>query len=657
MDAFTQVRDACDIVDIISEHIALKRAGKEFKGLCPFHEDRRPSMAVVPQKQIFHCFVCNTGGDVIKFISLYHKMGVGEALRFLAQKKGIRLPDRPGFDAARQKEQTSVKEQIADANAKACGFFERTLRTELGCEGLAYLRNRGLTEETISKFRLGMAPDNWTGLVTTAGKLGIDARMLVTAALVKQRNDGSVYDLFRNRVMFPIIDTTNRVIAFGGRVMVEKRDEAGDIVEAKYVNSPETELFKKHGTLYGMNLARGEISKTSTAVVVEGYMDVIACHQVGITNVVATLGTALTPDHAKVLKRFCDTVILIFDSDEAGRRATDRAMELFVNTQLDIRLASVPAGKDPCDYCMSAGGEAMRKVIAGAVDAMDFQWRRVAAQLHDTKGVQARQALINKFVDFVGAAMAGATIDTVKRVMLTDKVASLVGLDRKQVALMLRRKQDAAREATQKSPPTASAEIDSALSTQDSALPLPPPRRMLDIRKLTGLPRTESTILGCLLIEPVLYERVRDAISADLFDEQTFRPLAVALFEYLENSGDLAQCSVSEFVGLAEDGWVSGQAAAIAGNMESVINRDGISAQHQKMIQQFQEEAGRTMEELLITSLHYLREKRAGDGSLGNDPADESLSEEERQLRDLQAKTKARDTRGGNQRGFGLDRG
>ncbi len=444
-DIFNTVRDATDIVEIISEHIALRRAGKEYVGLCPFHPDKRPSMHVVPQKQIFWCFVCATGGDVFKFVTLYHKMSHGEALRFLAQKKGIKLPELPGRDPGRSSQESSQREQIAVTNNWACEFFERTLRSEAGREGLNYLHSRGLSDATIEKFRLGMAPDKWTGLVDVAMRMKLTIDQLEAAGLVKKRGDGSPYDAFRNRVMFPIIDATNRVIAFGGRVLQERRDEAGNVVEAKYLNSPETKIFSKSESLYGIDHAKKEIIKSNQAIIVEGYMDVIACHQAGVSNVVATLGTALTTQHANILRRFCQGIVLLFDSDDAGYRAADRAMEIFVRQPLDVKIASVPDGKDPCDFCMSHGGDAFAKVAAGAVDAMTFQWRRMQKTYQTNDSLSAQQQAVSTFVTFVANAMEGQEMDAIRRGLLIGKIADLLGMSNDEVKDLLKKKGSMAR--------------------------------------------------------------------------------------------------------------------------------------------------------------------------------------------------------------------
>ncbi len=438
-EIFEKVRAATDIVEIVGESVALKRAGKEFKGLCPFHDDHKPSMAVVPQKQIFHCFVCGTGGDVFKFVKEFHKLTNGEALRMFAQRAGIQLPELPrnGRSAERDKEGLTAHERIANTNEWACTFFEKSLHTPAGKQGLDYFRSRGLTDDTIAKFRLGWSMA-WTEIIAAANRLGINGEQLKEAALTKERSDGSPYAVFRNRVIFPILDASGggagngRVIGFGGRVLEEKRDEQGVVVEAKYLNSPETPLFNKSQSMYGLNLARQQIVRTRTAIVVEGYMDVIACHQVGVTNVIATLGTALTPEHARALKNFAQTIVLVFDSDDAGFRAADRAMEVFVRGTLDIKIASVADGKDPCDFCMKNGGEAFQKVVDNATDAMTYQWQRLAKQFHGTQSLGAKQEATTQFMRFVAAAMesqAGSgAIDPVRRGLLISKLAGLVSM-------------------------------------------------------------------------------------------------------------------------------------------------------------------------------------------------------------------------------------
>ncbi len=553
-DIWRQVRDSVDIIDIVSEHIALKKSGKEFVGLCPFHDDRRPSMHVVPQKQIFHCFVCQTGGDVFKFVELYHKMTKGEALRYLAQKGGVTLPELPrGGGGPQASGESSLREAVFHLNERACGYFEKNLRTEAGASGLDYLHSRGLTDETIAKFRLGMSPDSWTGLANAAGKVGATVDLLVKAGLAKSRQDGSPYDVFRNRVMFPIQDSTGRVIAFGGRVMVERRDAEGNVLDPKYLNSPDTPVFDKSQTLYGLYHAKSQIIKTGVAIIVEGYMDVIACHQAGVNNVVATLGTALTPEHAKQLRRFAQKIVLIFDSDDAGHKAADRALETFVHEPIDVSVASVSDGKDPCDFCMAHGGEAFAQVIAGAVDLISFQWDRVKRQFAQSDSLAVRQKSAADFIRYMAAAMGGRDVDTVRRGVIVTRLASLVGLSVHEVSDLLRQKGDNSGGVLKAAQADTRAGYRSEGAYRDRFVPSKypskyPPRQGIRVSgpKPTGAATAEMWVLGALLTDCRLYDHVRDELTLEHFSH--YPTLAEKLMEYLDGSADIAECDLRDFI-------------------------------------------------------------------------------------------------------------
>jgi len=630
-DIFAQVRSAIDLVEIIGEHVALKRAGREFKGLCPFHEDHRPSMAVVPHKQIFYCFVCGSGGDVFKFMEMYHKMTKGEALRELAKRAGIKLPELPGRSRAegKDKDGLSPRERIAASNEWACGFFEKMLRGPSGKAGLEYLRGRGLTDETITRFRLGFSPDSWTGLVNEAFRTqssALSPQHLSEAGLIKQRSDTSPYDAFRNRVMFPIIDATGggggggaagkgRVIAFGGRVLEEKRDEAGNVVEAKYLNSPDTKLFNKSESLYGMNLARQQIVRTRTAIVVEGYMDVIACHQAGVTNVIATLGTALTPEHARILKNYAQTIILVFDSDDAGRRAADRAMEVFVKSPLDVKIAAVPDGKDPCDFCMKHGGAAFEKIVEKATDAMTYKWRDLQTRFHGTDSLTARQESATTFLRFVGATMGRehAAMDPVRRGLLLAKVAGLVGMPLPEVQRLIEKLGGAGDSrpnqtgATGGAPPVATVQ-------------------RLNLQQLKGLAAAEAWFIGALLVRPAAYEKLREEISLSLFE--TFRPLAEQLLDFWENTGDLESCSLADLTTMLEERGEAEtaqrgeapqtqelirQAIELEARMSDWLDPSSLSPQSVKLMHQLNADRGMSLESLAADSLRELRAVRGGE--------------------------------------------
>lgn len=375
-----RVRDASDIVRIVGEHVALKPRGREYLGLCPFHDDHRPSMHVVPAKQIFHCFVCGAGGDVFTFVQRHHRMEFREALEYLAERAGIELkrsarpPEAEGGGPA-----ASTRADLVRANASAADFFRAVLRhAEHGRPGREVVERRGISPEMVEAFGLGLAPDRWDGLLMTAQRMGMSAGVFHEAGLLKRRDDGGYYDAFRHRLMFPIHDQIGRVIAFGGRKL---RDED----EPKYLNSPETRVFEKSGTLYGLHQAARAIQAERVAVVTEGYTDTIACHQAGITNVVATLGTALTPRHAAALRRLCDTVVLLFDGDDAGRRAADRAVDVFLAEEIGVRIAtlsSVTDAKDPDELLRREGGaELLRRAVASSVDLLRYRYERIRASL------------------------------------------------------------------------------------------------------------------------------------------------------------------------------------------------------------------------------------------------------------------------------------
>ncbi len=650
-DIFRQVASAVDIVDVIGEHLALKRAGREFKCLCPFHEDHRPSMAVVPHKQIFHCFVCGTGGDVHRFVQLYHKMTPGEGLRMLAQRAGIKLPELPGRSGGggpeRDKDGLTPRERIANTNEWACTFFEKLLRMPAGAgkAGLDYLHSRGLTDETITKFRLGMSPDGWTGLVNEAMRAqaaALGTQALAEAGLIKQRADSSPYDAFRNRVIFPIIDASGgggaaatnkgRVIAFGGRILAEKRDEAGNVVEAKYLNSPDSKLFNKSESLYGLNLARQQIIRTRTAIVVEGYMDVIACHQAGVTNVIATLGTALTPDHARILKNYAQTIVLVFDSDDAGRRAADRALEIFVRGSLDIKLTNVPDGKDPCDFCIKNGGEPFQKLVDQAGDALSYKWQQLQKQFHGTNSLSARQEAVTTFLRYVATAMEGEhahspNIDPVRRGLLLAKISSLVNLPIPELQQTLKKLAQSNRPP---SPPGAShpnqaqgtqslgadaANQESYESTEHNGDVEEAPKIRLNLHTLKGFDAAEGWLLGALLVQPPLFEKMRHDLSLSLF--QTFRELATDLLEFLDNHHDLTEVTLADIINHLQESLEGDQGAEVTRQAIELERKTSdwqepgqLSPNHVKLLKHLTEDRGLTLASLAADSLKELQSVR-----------------------------------------------
>ncbi len=421
-----QVLQAADIVDVISRYMNLSRAGKEFKGLCPFHDDRHPSLTVSPAKQIFKCFACGAGGDAIKFIQLKENLGFLEARAMLAEQVGIRLDRGDGaFHSQRM--------DLARINAWAADFFRGMLLGPSGQAARQYIEGRGITRESSDKFRIGLATDSWDSLLIAGRKAGIQDERLFEAGLVKRREGGSgFYDTFRNRVMFPILDVSGNPIGFGGRAL--------DDNPAKYLNSPESVLFNKGKTLFGLNVARERVQSARRILVVEGYMDCVACHQSGYGETVAVLGTALTDMHVQMLRRYVESVVLVFDGDEAGVKAADRALEIVLNGQLDVRLAILPGGCDPADLLTGGQTEVFETALHEAVDALEFRWQRFLRTFEaDQESGPARKEATNAFLQFLAQMPTLNAGDPLQRGMWAVRVGQLLGLEPREAQQALRR--------------------------------------------------------------------------------------------------------------------------------------------------------------------------------------------------------------------------
>jgi DNA primase len=361
-DVINQIRDRIDIVDVVGQHVNLTRAGQNLKGLCPFHQEKSPSFTVSPGRQIFHCFGCGAGGNVFTFLTRITGSSFPETVRDLGRKVGIEVQEST-VDAASRAPQNQRVEQV---NQSVARWFQENLREErLGSAGRSYLAERGIQQATIDRFGIGLAPVEWDGLLKAMGKQGFTPHDLAAAGLVIARETGTgYYDRFRGRVMFTITDLRKRVIGFGGRVLGEGTP--------KYLNSPDTPLFKKGQTLFALDVAREAITRTKTVIVVEGYFDVVALHQAGLTHTVATLGTALTPEHVQVLRRFASKVVLLFDPDPAGVRAALRGLDLFVNSGLGVKGVTLPSGDDPDTYVRKEGPEAFARLEEQAPSLLDF---------------------------------------------------------------------------------------------------------------------------------------------------------------------------------------------------------------------------------------------------------------------------------------------
>ena len=363
-DKIEEIRRRADIASLIGEYVTLKKAGRNYLGLCPFHREKTPSFTVSPDKQMFYCFGCSEGGNVFSFLMKLNHLTFPEAVRHLAKKVGVIIPERPM--SREEKERYSLAEQIRRVNELAAGLFMNTLRSPAGEDAREYLRKRGIGESAIETFRLGFSPEGWTHLSEYLDKKGVSPKLAQQAGLLVERTGKSqgYYDRFRGRVMIPIEDVDGRVIAFGGRVM-----GAG---EPKYMNSPESAIYTKGNTLYGLARTREAIREKGFALLVEGYFDLIALWNAGITNVVAMLGTALTRAQVDLIRRYTTRVVAVFDPDEAGKKALARSLELFLAGNVHARAVILPDGYDPDEFVRVNGREKMDEVVAKAWPMADY---------------------------------------------------------------------------------------------------------------------------------------------------------------------------------------------------------------------------------------------------------------------------------------------
>jgi DNA primase len=363
-DIIRRVRDSIDIVDLISGYVSLKRTGKNHLGLCPFHSEKTPSFNVNPEKQIFHCFGCGEGGDVFKFLELQEGLNFPEAVKQLAAKAGIPLP----ADNKSRKDDKSVEDErkaLLTIISDAAGYYRKTLEGPSGSAARAYLKQRGVTDKVVRDFALGFARSEWDGLLRHLKQKGYSFNQMEKAGLIVKRNEAEgYYDRFRGRIIFPIRDISGNVIAFGGRVM--------DDSLPKYLNSPETPLYSKSNVLYCLDTAKEAARKQKYFIIVEGYLDAIACHQYGAQNAVATLGTALTEGHLRLMRRFAQNLVLIFDPDPAGVKAAMRGLDLFVSSGMKVNVVSLPDNDDPDTYLKKNGYDAFTSRLRKSEKFMDF---------------------------------------------------------------------------------------------------------------------------------------------------------------------------------------------------------------------------------------------------------------------------------------------
>ncbi len=508
MNLSEQVRLKNDIVEVISEYgIQLKPSGNRYKALCPFHDDKTPSLSISPDSQLFYCFGCGVGGTVIHFVMRYEGISYGEALRKLAQRAGISLPGLPQIETA------PARDRLEGALQFALKFYHDQIFRSENRAALRYLRKRGVNGESIKTFKLGYAPQGWRNLLEAASKAGLKADDLLKAGVVAESRDGAnLYDYFRNRIIFPIFDHQGKVVGFSGRSL--------DGSEPKYINTPETPLFHKGKLLYNLHLAKDHIRRSRRAVLVEGYMDVIIPYQFGVKNVVASSGTSLTEDQATLLKRYADEVIIVYDGDEAGINAAARGLTLLLKEGLRVRVATLPEGMDPDTFVRSNGGERFERYVENADDLIEFQLK-LASKRGDIHRREVKMEAVRNLIGMISHVR--------NQIELSEYV--------RRIALEL----DLAEGA-----------IRAELRRQGVRLSVGRivPRRAYRTGRISPRMKIERKLLRCLLYRPDLIETIRSKLSPSDLSNKIYSRIISMIWREFDAAGEVR---VQELIDSCDD--------------------------------------------------------------------------------------------------------
>ncbi len=486
-ETIREVKRSVDITEVVSGYFPLKRAGSNYKALCPFHEEKTPSFNVHPEKQIFKCFGCGKAGDAISFVMAYEKVEYPDAIKILAEKAGIPI-------RYTEKESSGIgREEVYRANEWAAGVFRSLIKTAPEAEpARRFLARRGVSDETCEQFGLGFSMDSWDALIQRARRAGIGDRVLAAAGLaIERESKEGFYDRFRGRVMFPIGDARGKTIAFGARTLGDE--------PPKFINSPETAVFSKGRGFYGLHLAKEEVEKTGTIFIVEGYLDVIVPWQAGVRGLVATLGTALTRDHLKILRRYAEKVVLVFDPDPAGEAASERGLDLLLSENVDIFVAALPEGMDPDDVVMKQGPERLRECLERPREIFDFLLARLSAK-HGGDTPAARQRIVEEMLGRLSLVE-----DEVKREILLQQLAQKFGLEERLLRGKLARREEE---------PAAAAPAE-----------------------MSPLDRTACDLLACMLSDPAAAARVRREVPPERWPEGVLRRIAGQAYALFDKDG------------------------------------------------------------------------------------------------------------------------
>ena len=487
-----------DIVEVISGYLPLKRAGRNFRAHCPFHHEKTPSFMVSPERQIYHCFGCGESGNAFKFLMRYERLEFPEAVETLAKKAGVALPAIQKQDSGT----ASIITQLYKINELAASFYQNDLNLPEGLPAKNYLLKRGIKEETIKTFKLGFACDRRDALIGHLRQKGISLSLLERAGLILASNDGGYYGRFRNRIIFPIFDIKSRPIGFGARMVAK---ENGDL--AKYVNSPETPIYTKGKNLYGLNFTKDAIRENDCAVIVEGYLDFIIPYQEGLRNIVASLGTALTVEQARLLKRYTGNVVMIYDPDNAGQAATLRTLDIFIEEDMDVKIVVLPQGLDPDLFVRREGIGSLKEKIAQALGLYDYKLKILKSR-YNFREIEGKAKISHEILE---------TINKFKNAVLKSEYIKRLAqdLDIKEDALL----QEIRKIKEQKTYPGSNFAVN---------------------KKALNINPTEKLIIKLMLEETELIHRIKGSLEpADFQDERASRVVSI-LFDLIEQDREVA---------------------------------------------------------------------------------------------------------------------
>ena len=583
-DEFIQdLKSRSDIADVVGSYVRLKKVGRNLVGLCPFHNEKSPSFSVSAENGFFHCFGCGVGGDVITFIKRIENLDYVDAVKFLAQRAGMTVPEDGSNEGL-----SRIRSRIYEANREAARFYHRQLYSPEGKEALEYLRGRALTEKTIIHFGLGYSPKSRFELVNHLKSKGFTNAELIQANLANESRRGYPFDRFSDRVMFPIIDLRGNVIGFGGRTMQD--------IKPKYLNTSETPAFNKSRNLFALQFAKNKAN--GQLILVEGYMDVIALHQAGFENAVATLGTALTQEQATIIKRYCDEVVICYDADEAGQKATARAINILRPTGVNIKVLTVPNGKDPDEFIKSYGNQGagrFRMLLEKSGSDVEFRLNKLRAR-YNTEITEQRV----EFLTEASRLIAGLD-NSIERDVYISKLSEELNVEKNAIRQQVYRfGRQNGREASKKE----QREIQKMISAENDSINR---EKRYNLRGANA----EEALIALLMTNPDTAQRIFKKLSPDKFITTFNRKIYETLKERCENGYDF---SIADISGKFSDDEISSIARILAShpreNDPEAAAKDYIQVLDEESQKMTPEQLAGADEETIMAQLKKLREKK-----------------------------------------------